>query len=295
MSAGSVCVVGSINVDRFVGLARLPQPGETVLGSALGMHPGGKGFNQAVAAARCGAATRMCGAVGDDVEAGYLRGVMEEAGVNGDYVRSVREASGAAYVLSLPEAENSIVVARGANACVLEEDAASAVLGADVVLVQLEIEPRVARRALESGRESGSLTILNAAPAHPSALEMLPFVDLLVVNDGEAEALGGIERLREAVTVIRTRGAAGSVVSPLGEEPYEVAAFPIRPVDTTGAGDAFCGGLAAALARGESLASAVRWGSAAGAIVASHRGAQTAELSREAVDQLVASSSPAKR
>lgn len=286
MSAGSVCVVGSINADRFVGLERLPAPGETVLGEALGLHPGGKGFNQAVAAARCGADTRMCGAVGDDVEAGFLREAMEAAGVNGDAVRGVAGASGTAYVFSLPGGENSIVVASGANGLVTADAAAETARGADVVLVQLEIDPGVARRALESGRESGALTILNAAPAHPAALDMLGSVDVLVVNDGEAEALGGIDALRGAVTVIRTLGAAGSIVYPLGGEPFEVAAFPIEPVDTTGAGDAFCGGLAAALARGERLADAVRAGSAAGAIVARHRGAQTDALSLAAVDSL---------
>lgn len=292
MSLATVCVVGSINADRFVGLEHLPEPGETVLGEALGLHPGGKGFNQAVAAARCGAATRMCGAIGDDVEAGFLRGVMEAAGVNGDAVSAVAGASGTAYVFSLPGGENSIVVASGANRLVDGEAAAEAARGADVVLVQLEIDPAVARRALESGRESGALTVLNAAPAHPAALEMLAFVDVLVVNDGEAEALGGIDALRDAVTVIRTRGAAGSIVYPLGEEPFEVVAFRIEPVDTTGAGDAFCGGLAAALARGEALEGAVREGSAAGAIVAQHRGAQTDALSREAIHRLIGTLQP---
>ena len=291
---GSVCVVGSINADRFIGLARLPQLGETILGTGLGLFPGGKGLNQAVAAARCGATTRMCGALGDDVEGRYLREVMDEAGVNRDYVRSTSDASGAAYVFSLPGAENSIVVARGANALVCEDDAVSAVRGVDVALVQLEIEPAVAKRALMSAREAGTLTVLNAAPAHPSAIEMLDYVDVLVVNDGEAEALGGIDGLRRKVTVIRTRGAEGSTVYPLGEAAYDIAAFPIDPVDTTGAGDAFCGGLAAALARGDSLEVAVYAASAAGAIVARERGAQTTALTRDAVDQLVASS-PANR
>lgn len=297
MTTASVCIVGSINADRFVGLARLPQPGETVLGSALGLYPGGKGFNQAVAAARCGALTRMCGALGDDVEAGFLREVMREARVNADYVRTVREATGAAYVFSLAGAENSIVVAQGANAAVRHDDAASAVRGADVVLVQLEIEPAAARVALESARDAGALTILNAAPAHPAAWEMLPMVDVLIVNEGEAEALGGVVALCEHVTVIKTRGAEGSTVYPKGAASYDVEAFPVAAVDTTGAGDAFCGGLAAALARGAELRDAVREGAAAGAIVALHRGAQTDELNAAAVRQLVAegSLSPAKR
>lgn len=288
---GSVCVVGSINADRFVGLARLPQPGETVLGSSLGLYAGGKGLNQAVAAARCGAETRMCGAVGADVEGAFLREAMREIGLNTDYVSSVDDATGAAYVFSLSDAENSIVVAQGANAAVSADDATAAVRGVDVVLTQLEIAPRVAALALAAGKELGAVTILNAAPAHPSAWDMLSDVDILVVNEGEALALGGVGALGEHVTIIETRGAAGVTVHPRGEQPFEVAAFPIVPVDTTGAGDAFCGALAAAIARGADLATAVREGAAAGAIVAQHRGAQVEALSAEAVDQLVGEAS----
>lgn len=289
MRQGTVCVVGSINADRYVGLARLPKPGETVLGAGLGLFPGGKGLNQIIAAARAGAEARMCGTVGSDPEAGFLRNTMRDAGVNGDYVRAVDEATGAAYIFSLPNAENSIVVASGANARVREADARAAVRGASVVLVQLEVTPEVARAALKAGRDTGAITILNAAPAHPAAIEMLQFADVLVVNEEEAEALGGVSALAESTTVIRTLGALGCTVHPLGSEAYRVPAFRSEAVDTTGSGDAFCGALAAALARGATLAEAVRSGAAAGAIVASHVGAQTVALTSEAIAELVAS------
>lgn len=287
MDSGPVCVVGSINADRYVGLARLPQPGETVLGAGLGSYPGGKGLNQAVSAARCGALVRMCGAVGADADGAMLREAMAASGVNGDCVVDTDDVTGVAYVFSLPGAENSIVVAQGANGRVRVEDAAAAVRGSRVLLTQLEIETTVAAEALRAARAYGITTVLNAAPAHVATWQMLPFVDVLIVNESEAAALGGLDALRERTTVVQTLGAAGVSVFGKGEEPFHVPAFPITPVDTTGSGDAFCGGFAAALARGSSIRSATFDGAAAGAIVAQSRGAQPDALSSEAVRGLV--------
>ena len=289
MTNGSVCVVGSLNADRYVGLTRLPLPGETLLGEALGLFPGGKGLNQAVAAARCGAQTHMCGAVGDDAEATFLRDTMEAAGVDASGVVTLKGPSGVAHIFSLEGGENSIVVIPGANAAVTAEVAATHVCESKptVVLAQLEIDIAVAAAALSAGREVGAVTVLNAAPSHAAALDLLPNVDILIVNDSELADLGGIETFRDRVTVVHTRGSAGLTVYEVGAAPVEIPAFAITAIDTTGAGDAFCGGLVAALAEGSPLVAAARRGAAAGAIVAQHRGAQTAALSREAVNELV--------
>ncbi|MGF3057447.1 PfkB family carbohydrate kinase [Microbacterium sp. YY-01] len=288
MSAASVCVVGSLNVDRYIGLFRLPEPGETVLGAGMGTYPGGKGLNQAVAAARCGAATRMGGAIGDDADGQLLRATLHEVHVDPTHIATDSSApSGIAQILSLDGGENSIIVVPGANAQLTPQQAAAAVADAGVVLVQLEISIEAASAALAAGRAAGAVTVLNAAPAHDDALRMLDDVDILIVNDSELAALGGINALRSRASVVHTRGGDGLTVYPQDAEPFEVAAFAIDVVDTTGAGDAFCGGFVAALARGESLESAARHGAAAGAIVASHRGAQTPELTVSAVDALV--------
>lgn len=287
MTTATVCVVGSMNADRYLGLARVPQPGETMLGSNLGLYPGGKGLNQAVAAARCGASVRFCGAVGSDIEAEFLRDALAVVEISGEYVATASGPSGAAYVFSLPGGENSIVVAQGANALLAASDVASAVRGASVVLTQLEINPDIAATALREARKYSATTVLNAAPAHPATWEMLPDVDILIVNETEAASLGGLDALRPHVTVVYTRGADGVTVYERGGGVIEVPAFVIDPIDTTGAGDAFCGGFVAAVARGASLEAAAREGAAAGAVVAEHRGAQTAALSHEAVRRLV--------
>lgn len=287
MNDAAVCVVGSLNADRYLGLTRLPEPGETIIGVALGLYPGGKGLNQAVAAARCGAATRMCGAIGDDAEGRFLVEAMREAGVDDSAVAVQSGPSGIAHIMSLSEGENSIIVIPGANARVETGAATRGIAGARVVLVQLEINIDAAGEALAAGRAAGATTVLNAAPAHDAVHGMLPNVDILIVNDSELAMLGGIEALAPLVTVVHTRGGDGLTVHPRGGEPFSVDAFPIEVVDTTGAGDAFCGGFVAALAGGETLPAAARRGAAAGAIVAQHRGAQTDALSAEAVAELV--------
>lgn len=287
MRSGTVCVVGSLNADKYLGLARLPEPGETVLGESLGLYAGGKGMNQAVAAARCGAVVRMCGALGNDTEGKFLRRAMMQAGIDASAVATVDAQTGMAYILSQAGGENSIVVLQGANALVAPESATAAAQNAAVVLVQLEIDPVVAAQTLATARRNGALTVLNAAPAHPAALSMLSDVDVLIVNESEAKALGGVEGLSALTTVVHTRGAAGLSVHPLEGNPFEEPGFLTTTVDTTGAGDAFCGGLIAALARGHSLDSAARAGAAAGAIVAGHRGAQAPALTLDALTKMV--------
>ncbi|MFD4422275.1 ribokinase [Agromyces sp. NPDC058484] len=286
----SVCVVGSVNLDVMVRLERLPEPGETLLGQPLGRFPGGKGFNQAVAARRAGAPTRFCGAVGADPDGAWLRGIAQAAGIDDRHLHDVPDApTGLAQVFALPGGGNSIVVSPGANGSLGPGIAAAAVEGAAVALVQLEISVEAAGAALSAGRRSGALTILNAAPASSAALELLGEVDVLVVNESEERSLGGVEGLLDsgAGAVVVTLGEAGARLHRPGAAATRIPAFAVDAVDTTGAGDAFCGALAAELAKGLGLETAVRRASAAGAIVATAVGAQTERLSAAAIDRLV--------
>lgn len=282
-----VVVVGSANVDVRVGVARLPQPGETLLGSGLGTHPGGKGLNQAIAAARDGARTRLCAAVGDDEGAGMLAEAAASAGVIGPLERRAGVPTGAAYVFALPAGENSIVVAPGANAALDARSAAHAASEGAVVLAQLEVPVDAVAAALRTARDRGATTVLNAAPASLDALALLGLVDVLVVNETECAHLGGLDALTAARAVVVTRGARGASVHTADGVAY-VDAFAVDPVDTTGAGDAFCGVLAASLARSVPLRAATARGCAAGALTAQHPGASTPALSTAAIDALVA-------
>ncbi len=281
-----VAVVGSANLDLVVGISRLPVLGETLLGTAVGRFSGGKGLNQAVASARYGGPTVLCAMVGDDEAGEFLQRAATDAGVRGS-LRRTAAPTGVAHVLSVG-GDNSIVVAPGANAELTAEDAVADISGAAVVLAQLEVPVEAVAAALAAGRAAGAVTILNAAPASPAALPLLPDVDVLVVNETECDELGGLECLSAAGIVVRTEGAAGVTVHRAGMSPLAIPAFRVDPVDTTGAGDAFCGVLAAALAAGEAIEDAVVQASAAGAIVVQDLGATTAHLTPAAIAALIA-------
>ena len=286
-----VCVVGSINLDLMARVERLPAPGETLLGEPVGRFAGGKGLNQAIAARRCGASTRFCGAVGDDADGSFLVGVAEQAGVDTTHLAALAgQRTGTAHVFVLPGSENSIVVLPGANAALSADAARAAVEGAGVVLVQLEVPAPVAASALEAGRRGGATTILNAAPAAPDADGLLDQVDILVVNESEVAALGGATRCLRlgAGAVVVTLGARGSELHRGGHGPETFEAVTVAAVDSTGAGDAFCGALAAAVAGGAELPEAIRHAAAAGAITVGSLGAQTERLTPEAIAALLA-------
>ena len=283
-----VAVVGSANLDLVVEVSRLPTVGETLLGTAVGRFPGGKGLNQAVGASRSGAQTRFCAVVGRDEAGDILQDSARSAGVVGDLRRTDAAPTGVAHVFSV-DGDNSIIVAAGANAELTATDATDAVTGAAVVLAQLEVPVPAVAAALAAGRAAGALTILNAAPAAEAAVALLADVDILIVNETECEELGGIERLHAAGAdvIVRTAGADGVDLHRAGQPVLHVPAFRIDPVDTTGAGDAFCGALAATLATGVPLAEALRAASAAGAIVAGQLGATTPALTPEAITTLL--------
>ncbi|WP_212832875.1 ribokinase [Catellatospora sp. TT07R-123] len=279
-----VVVVGSANMDLVVSTATLPRPGETVLGTDFLSVPGGKGANQAVAAARAGARCHFIGAVGRDAFGDELRGSLAAAGVDLDGLRRVDGPSGVALIAVDAAAENIIVVAPGANAqlTALDEADLALVAGGDAVVCQLEIPPEAVAQALRAGRGGGILTILNAAPVRPLPDGLLDAVDVLVVNRGEAAALAGadgspgelLERLLAAVPrVVLTLGAAGAAYADRTGVRLQVPAPRVEAVDSTAAGDAFTGALAVALAEGRPVLDALRWACAAGACCARRRGA----------------------
>ena len=279
---GRVVVVGSANMDLVVRAAHLPAPGETVLGGDLLRVPGGKGANQAVAAARLGARVRFVGALGrDGFGEDLLAGLRDEEIDLGYVVRSDRP-SGAALIVVDDAGENLIAVAPGANfglPVTAVEAGVADLAPTDVVLVQLEVPPECVAAALGARAR----TILNAAPAGPVAPEVMRGVEVLVVNATEAASLSGHVQPEDAAhalrmlgpeTVIVTLGADGLLALVADGQLWRVPAHRVPVVDTTAAGDAFCGALAAALARGAGMRDAVAFANAAGALATTRAGAQ---------------------
>lgn len=283
-----VCVVGSINLDIVTRVDGYPAPGETVFGRLVGRYAGGKGLNQAVAATRDGAVVRFHGAVGDDADGHWMRSAIRAAGLGDGDVATVDAPTGVAFI-TVSDAENQIIVCSGANEVLDPQAAASAVQGAKVVLVQLETPVSVVRAALEAARTAGAMTVLNAAPVAGMRADLLPLVDVLVVNEAEAAALGGADQLLRSgcAAVVTTLGPRGSEYRS-GDDWFTVAAHEVEAIDSTGAGDAYCGVLAAGLARGLAIDQALRRASAAGAIIATVLGAQHESLTPEAIDELSA-------
>ena len=265
-----VAVVGSLNLDLVVRVARLPGPGETVSGDDVFRNPGGKGANQAVAAARLGRRVAMVGRVGDDDAGRELLGSLEADAVDTTQVRVVAGVpSGIALITVSEDGENQIVVSPGANARLTPDDVgqAGAALGAAAVtLLQLEVPLDAVAAA---ARAAGGTVVLNPAPVRDLPEELLAEVDVLVPNRVElAQLAGGVEpgTVAEATrlagrlparAVVVTLGADGCLVIEHGDATH-VPAVPVRAVDTTAAGDAFCGGLADALAGGATLEDAAR-------------------------------------
>jgi len=269
-----VCVVGSANLDLVASVESLPAPGATVLATGYAEHAGGKGLNQAVAAARLGASVAFVGCVGDDAAGGILAAVLRAEGVDVSGLRTVRGApTGRALINVDAHAENSIVVVAGANA-LTDASAADSVADARIVLAQLEVPLDAVAAAFRRARERGLTTVLNPAPARELPDDLLALVDVLVPNEGEAAALGGAARLHALgiSAVVTTLGARGATVAtPAGRT--TVAPFAVSPVDTTGAGDAFIGALCAEMARGADVPSAARVAAAAGALATMRPGA----------------------
>jgi ribokinase len=307
-----VTVVGSLNKDLVVRAPRIPQPGETIIGGEFRAVPGGKGANQAVAAARLGGQVSMIGRVGSDAFAQSLLDSLAADGVDHAFVmQDPQAATGVALIVVDDAGENAIVVASGANMRLspADVDAAEAVIAAaDVLLVQLEVPLAAVAQAARVAHAHGATVILNPAPACPLPDELLPLIDVLVPNESETALLtrlpvdtwSEIEAAAMALcelgvdTVVLTLGERGALLVEEGEKKL-IPAFEVTPVDTTAAGDAFVGGFAVALAEGRSLADAVRWGNATGALAATKLGAQPSLPTRRIVEALMAQGAELKR
>lgn len=289
-----VVVVGSANVDIVLPVERIPRPGETVLATGLSRGPGGKGSNQAVAAARAGASTAFVASVGDDESGRLLEAVLTGAGVDLSLLDRTSTPTGTAVITVDGTGENSIVVAPSANAeLTLSSEARRVVADARVTLAQLEIPSETVIAAAEQAR----FMILNAAPAAALDDDLLEHVDLLVVNEHEAAVISGVDDKPEALldrvpAVIVTLGGDGAIVLRRDAEPVRVAGIAAQVVDTTGAGDTFCGVLAAALAAGDDLPDAVRRANAAASLSVEKPGAAGSVPDRTAIDARYAEAYP---
>jgi ribokinase len=277
-----ILVAGSANLDFVVTAPHIPAPGETVLGHRFTTYPGGKGANQAVACARAAAArTHMLLALGQDPFAQPLEASLTEAGVQMHIVRSREHATGTAFICVSDDAENAITVAPGANQALSPADLPP-LKGFSHLLMQLETPLETVTAYAAQARAAGVRVVLNAAPAQALPAALLSQLDILIVNQGElaqvADCQGSVaaclERLSTVPTVVVTLGSHGCCAR-TAESLLVQAAFPVTPVDTTGAGDTFCGVLVAALGRGEPLAQALRQASAAGALACTRAGAQS--------------------
>lgn len=287
-----VYVVGSANLDLVARTPRLPGPGETVLGHDFFEAPGGKGLNQAVAAARSGARVGFFGMVGTDNAGDVLRAVLEAEEIDTAALGSSSRPTGRALIGVSDDGENSIIVVPGANAQVLPPAVTlhgTRLATASVVLAQMEIPVQTVIAAFDVARHVGATTILNPAPAAPLPAELLAVVDICVPNEHEEQGIGGADALLSAgvTTVITTLGSRGARVTDATGSRH-VPAFAVEPVDTTGAGDSFAGALAARLALGDDLDTALAWASAAGALATTKAGAVPSIPRAEEIGALIA-------
>jgi len=302
-----IVVIGSINMDLVVRCRRAPEPGETILGDDLATFPGGKGANQAVAAARLGAQVHMIGRVGNDPFGRSMRARLATSGVNIRFVKTSEiHATGTATILVLDGGENSIVISPGANARVEPPDidaAIDVIRKADFVLLQLEIPLPTVRYAIHVCRELGVRTILDPAPAPLGFPLSLCDANLVTPNETEAmtllnsskhlDAKVAMKRLLSAgvETAVLKLGARGAMLGS-SEESAREPGFKVKVVDTTAAGDCFNAALAVALSEGITARNALRFANAAGALACTKLGAQASLPTRAEVDRFLKKSRP---
>jgi ribokinase len=307
-----ITVIGSLNMDLVTQTNKIPAPGETVIGGDLLTVPGGKGANQAVAAARLGAEVSMVGRVGNDIFAGQLLDNLTAVSVNHQYViKDPEAATGIALIVIDTAGENVIVVAPGANGRLSPADidaAETAIQASDLILLQLEIPLPTVLHAAHLARKHGVRVILNPAPARALPDELLALVDMLIPNESETALLTGLPTTNsteiEAAAAKLRQSGVGTVILTLGERGALLAGekgiihfppfVPEKVVDTTAAGDGFVGGLATALAEGKSVVAAVPWGNATGSLAVTRMGAQPSLPGREAVEALLAKATNAQ-
>lgn len=273
-----IYVSGSLNMDLCIETPYVPQAGETITGKGFITNGGGKGANQATAAAKLGGKIAMCGAVGNDAFGETLLANLSSAGADISHVRKIDGISTGIAVIIISDSNNRIILDKGANAFLTENDIDEFLKNAgkgDIFLTQLENPIKVAGYGLKRAKELGLYTILNPAPANKEIEEYLSFVDLVTPNETELELFGGKDKLFNA--------GVKKIVTTLGSKGYEIAdkngakVYPcikVKAIDTTAAGDTLCGGLAAGLAEGMSLEEACAFGSKAASIACTRKGAQ---------------------
>ena len=278
-----IFVIGSINTDIVIQTPYMPEQGETITGSGFFVAQGGKGANQAVAAARLGGDVVMCACVGNDDFAAASLAALERDGVNTAHIRKADAPSGIAMII-VCEGDNRIILDKGANACLRKEDIDGVLAEAqpgDIYLTQLENPIEVIGYGLQKAHEKGLYVVLNPAPATKEVEPYLQYCDLLTPNETETELLGGKEALLQKVkTLLITQGGEGyTIVNEAGEHTYPCEK--IQPVDTTAAGDTLCGGLCAYMAEGHSLEGSAFFGSHAATLACTLMGAQPSIPTRE--------------
>lgn len=297
--SSKIVVAGSLNADLTIYCDRLPNPGETLHGNGFAVNPGGKSANQAVAAARLGGSVTLLGAVGEDANGDMLLTSAAKAGVNTDHLRRVTEPTGVAVISVDSQGENTIIISAGANATLLPTHMDPAVFAdAAVVCLCLEVAPETVLAAATAGHDAGATVLLNLSPYAPITEALAQSVDVLLVNVHEASEFldgfampaasapaeawhGAVESFaaRGLSKVLVTLGAAGSVVldsTNTAAPAVLIAPTKVGAVDTTGAGDAFTGAVAARLAAGDSLVDAARVASVSAALATTKRGTQAA-------------------
>lgn len=289
----SIAVLGSATIDLVVRLGRLPGIGETVFGTSFTSVPGGKGLNQAIAAARSGGDVGFLGAIGNDAYGARVRARLEEAGIATDGLRTVEETTGTAHISVIDGGDNAITIVAGANSAITSFDSDSARLleGANYLVTQLERPVTLIRHGFTLAQELGISTVLTPAPVVPLDAALLDLVDILVPNALEACQLAGIDDERRAATalsrrvglVVMTRGAQGALVARDGAILDELPARPVEVVDTTGAGDTFVGALVAWLDAGESLEDALRAATVAASISVTRPGTSSSIPTRDEI------------
>lgn len=299
---GHIVVVGSLNMDLVVRAPQYPQPGETIFGSEFRTFPGGKGANQAVAAARLGGKVKLIGKVGSDAHGDDLLKALARDRVDTTHVLRDPHAPTGVAVITLDSAgQNTIVVVVGANESLTPEDivmAEASFVGARLLLVQLESPLPAIAQAVKLAKKFGARVILNPAPAHPLQPGLLDHIDYLIPNQMELSVLAEMVDRTSAINFLRDQGIPSIIVTLGGDgvlivddlgEAY-LPAYKVEVIDSTAAGDAFIGAFAVALTEGASTLRAAEWGNAAGALAVTKAGAQPSLPTRYTLEQLLSKS-----
>ena len=282
-----IFIIGSINTDLVISAPYMPKAGETLTGSGFFTAHGGKGANQAVAAASLGGNVVMCGCVGDDDFGKSAIDSLKKDGVNTSYVRVVKDTPTGTAVIIVENGDNRIILDKGANGCLSKEDideALSEASAGDIYLTQLENPIDVIGYGLKKAKEKGMYVVLNPAPANKEIVPFLCYCDLITPNESETEILGGKDYLlSKCKQVLITLGGDGFLIcDKKSEKHYEC--LKIKPVDTTAAGDTLCGGLVAMLSQNADLEKSALFGSKAATIACTRKGAQPSIPTKKEVE-----------